>query len=110
MRQRDEFSATGSRASLELSSMNDNDRTRCHGTNANLAAAAQIAAIDGDVSDNRHHVAVAAETADHIAVMYARTIVEIGSAQQVLLTAKHPYTRALLESRLNGSREDSLSR
>ena len=51
-----------------------------------------------------HDIAVAAETADHIAVMYAGTIVEIGSAQQVLLTAKHPYTRALLELRSTGAR------
>lgn len=51
-----------------------------------------------------HDIAVAAETADHVAVMYAGTIVEMGAVQQVLLTPKHPYTRALLESRATAAR------
>ena len=51
-----------------------------------------------------HDIAVAAESADQVAVMYAGTIVETGSAEQVLLTPKHPYTRALLESRATVAR------
>lgn len=51
-----------------------------------------------------HDIAVAAESADHVAVMYAGMIVEMGSAEEVLLTPKHPYTRALLESRATAAR------
>jgi peptide/nickel transport system ATP-binding protein len=51
-----------------------------------------------------HDIAVAAEIADQVAVMYAGTIVETGSAEQVLLAPKHPYTRALLESRATAAK------
>jgi peptide/nickel transport system ATP-binding protein len=51
-----------------------------------------------------HDIAVAAEIADRIAVMYAGMVVEMGSAEQVLLAARHPYTRALLESRATAAR------
>ncbi|MFM9888190.1 MAG: ABC transporter ATP-binding protein [Burkholderiales bacterium] len=46
-----------------------------------------------------HDVSVAAEIADRIAVMYAGTIVETGSAEQILVEPRHPYTRGLLASR-----------
>ena len=46
-----------------------------------------------------HDLALAAETADTIAVMYAGRIVEHGSAQQVYEHPRHPYTAALLGSR-----------
>ncbi|MFN0299536.1 MAG: ABC transporter ATP-binding protein [Burkholderiales bacterium] len=50
-----------------------------------------------------HDVSVAAEIADRIAVMYAGTIVEIGSAQQILVEPRHPYTLGLLASRAHRS-------
>lgn len=50
-----------------------------------------------------HDLGVAAEICDRIAVMYAGRIVEIGSAEDVLLNPQHPYTRALLASTLHGS-------
>ncbi len=43
-----------------------------------------------------HDVAVTAEIADEIAVMYAGRLVETGSADQILQTPVHPYTQALL--------------
>jgi oligopeptide/dipeptide ABC transporter ATP-binding protein len=43
-----------------------------------------------------HDIGVVSQMADHIAVMYAGRIVELGSAEQVLTTPAHPYTRALL--------------
>jgi len=45
-----------------------------------------------------HDLAVAAELADDIAVMYAGRIVESGSARQVIHNPQHPYTRGLLEA------------
>ena len=47
-----------------------------------------------------HDVAVAAEIADRIAVMYAGRVVETGAAEQVLIDPAHPYTRALLGATL----------
>jgi peptide/nickel transport system ATP-binding protein len=45
-----------------------------------------------------HDVGVAAEIADRVAVMYAGRLVEVGSAEEVLLRPAHPYTRGLLAS------------
>ena len=45
-----------------------------------------------------HDLAVVAGLADRIAVMYAGRIVEIGQADAVLETPRHPYTRGLLDS------------
>ncbi|MGI9217849.1 MAG: ABC transporter ATP-binding protein [Hydrogenophaga sp.] len=50
-----------------------------------------------------HDLGVAAEICDRIAVMYAGRIVEIGSAEEVLLRPQHPYTQALLASTLHGA-------
>ncbi|MEV7008843.1 ABC transporter ATP-binding protein [Streptosporangium sp. NPDC051022] len=44
-----------------------------------------------------HDMAVAAEMADRIAVMYGGRLVEVGPAADVLTTPRHPYTRALLD-------------
>ena len=43
-----------------------------------------------------HDVAVAADIADSVGVMYAGRIVEHGPAREVLERPRHPYTRALL--------------
>ena len=44
-----------------------------------------------------HNPAVLAEIADRILVLYAGQVVEDGSAQEILGSPLHPYTRALLE-------------
>jgi ABC-type microcin C transport system duplicated ATPase subunit YejF len=45
-----------------------------------------------------HSLPVVAQLATSVAVMRAGCIVETGSAQQVLYSPRHPYTRALLEA------------
>jgi peptide/nickel transport system ATP-binding protein len=45
-----------------------------------------------------HDLAVVAEIADEIVVLYAGVIVERGKAREVLKAPAHPYTRALLRS------------
>jgi oligopeptide/dipeptide ABC transporter ATP-binding protein len=44
-----------------------------------------------------HDLALAWSVADRVAVMYLGRIVEIGPTRDVLLSARHPYTRALLD-------------
>jgi peptide/nickel transport system ATP-binding protein len=45
-----------------------------------------------------HDLSVVAGLADRVAVMYAGRIVEQGSADEVLYSPRHPYTRGLLDS------------
>ncbi len=45
-----------------------------------------------------HDLAVVAEIADEVAVMYQGKIVEQGEVEQVLTQPKHPYTRKLLNA------------
>jgi len=45
-----------------------------------------------------HDIALASDLCDSIAVMYAGEIVEIGSAEDVLIRPQHPYTQRLLNS------------
>lgn len=45
-----------------------------------------------------HDLSVVANIADRVAVMYAGKIVEIGKVDEVFYDAKHPYTKALLNS------------
>ena len=45
-----------------------------------------------------HDMGVAAEMADRIAVMYAGTIVEEGTAEEIFDHPSHPYTQGLLQS------------
>lgn len=45
-----------------------------------------------------HDLAVVSEVADRVAVMYAGTLVELGSKQQIFAHAAHPYTRGLLNA------------
>ena len=45
-----------------------------------------------------HDLAVVSQVAHRVAVMYAGSIVEMGSASQVFRSAAHPYTRGLLEA------------
>jgi oligopeptide/dipeptide ABC transporter ATP-binding protein len=45
-----------------------------------------------------HDLALVAEEADRVAVMYAGTVVETGSVAEVFADPKHPYTKGLLNS------------
>jgi len=45
-----------------------------------------------------HNIALVAEIADRIAVMYAGQMVEIGPVTEVFAEPRHPYTRGLLAS------------
>jgi len=45
-----------------------------------------------------HDLAVVSQVSHRIAVMYAGSLVEVGSAEQVFRQAAHPYTRGLLRS------------
>jgi oligopeptide/dipeptide ABC transporter ATP-binding protein len=45
-----------------------------------------------------HDLAVISQVSDRIAVMYAGSLVEVGSATQVFREPVHPYTRGLLNS------------
>ncbi len=45
-----------------------------------------------------HDLGVVAETCDDVAVMYAGRVVEIGSADEVFNSTKHPYTEGLFNS------------
>ncbi|WP_420394031.1 ABC transporter ATP-binding protein [Acuticoccus sp.] len=50
-----------------------------------------------------HDVGVAAEIADRVAVMYAGTVVEHGTAADVLKRGAHPYTVGLMRSTVHGA-------
>ena len=49
-----------------------------------------------------HDVGVAVEIADRIAVMYAGRFVETGPAREIMGNPRHPYTRGLLSSTVQG--------
>jgi peptide/nickel transport system ATP-binding protein len=48
-----------------------------------------------------HDLGVAAQIADRIAVLYGGRLAEIGPAVELLTEPRHPYTRALLRSRIS---------
>jgi peptide/nickel transport system ATP-binding protein len=45
-----------------------------------------------------HDIALSSDISDKMAVMYGGHIVEVGTAEQVILAPKHPYTQKLLAS------------
>ncbi|AXB41720.1 ABC transporter ATP-binding protein [Amycolatopsis albispora] len=45
-----------------------------------------------------HDLAVVAEQADDVAIMYAGNVVETGPVREVFASPRHPYTRGLLDS------------
>jgi oligopeptide/dipeptide ABC transporter ATP-binding protein len=45
-----------------------------------------------------HDLAVVSQVADRVAVMYAGSLVELGSKQHIFHSAAHPYTRGLLQA------------
>ena len=55
-----------------------------------------------------HDISIVAEVCHKIGIMYAGQLVESGTIEEVLETAKHPYTRALLASfpTLEGDRRE----
>lgn len=56
-----------------------------------------------------HDLALVAEEADRVAIMYAGNIVETGTVAEVFADPKHPYTKGLLNSvPVNARRGDSL--
>jgi peptide/nickel transport system ATP-binding protein len=52
-----------------------------------------------------HDFGVVAQMCDHVAVMYAGQIVELGATADVIREPRHPYTKALLASVLDVERE-----
>lgn len=46
-----------------------------------------------------HDLGVVAEMADYIVVMYAGTVIEQGTAEEIFYDPRHPYTRGLLKSK-----------
>jgi peptide/nickel transport system ATP-binding protein len=48
-----------------------------------------------------HDLAVASQISDRIAVLYAGRLAEVGPGQELLAAPSHPYTNALLHSRLD---------
>ena len=57
-----------------------------------------------------HNLGVVSQLADRIAVMYAGKIVEYGTAEELLFSPCHPYTKALLAAiPVLGSEQQSLS-
>ena len=45
-----------------------------------------------------HNLGIVAELADRVAVMYAGTVAEVGTAEAIFAAPLHPYTRGLLAS------------
>ena len=54
--------------------------------------------LDMSVIYITHDLGVVANVADRVAVMYAGQIVEYGLANEIFKDARHPYTKALLQS------------
>ncbi len=55
--------------------------------------------INGSIMLITHDLGVVAEMADFVVVMYAGRIVEMGTAEEVFLHPKHPYTVGLMKSK-----------
>lgn len=52
-----------------------------------------------------HDLGVVAEIADHVAVMYAGRVIETAPVDDLFDNPRHPYTRALMNSRIGFSRQ-----
>lgn len=55
--------------------------------------------VDASILLITHDLGVVAEMADYVVVMYAGRIVEAGTAEDIYLNPKHPYTIGLLNSK-----------
>ncbi len=75
-------------------------------TALDVTVQAQIMRLLRDLQDERHmavvlithDLAVVAQRADDVVVMYAGTVVEQGTVHDVFTSPRHPYTRGLLHS------------
>ncbi|MFC8368644.1 ABC transporter ATP-binding protein [Streptomyces sp. NPDC057239] len=75
-------------------------------TALDVTVQAQIMRLLRDLQDERdmavvlitHDLAVVAQRADDVVVMYAGTVVEQGTVREVFAAPRHPYTRGLLDS------------
>jgi oligopeptide transport system ATP-binding protein len=75
-------------------------------TALDVTVQAQIMRLLRDLQDERrmalvlitHDLAVVAQRADDVVVMYAGTVVESGPVRDVFAAPRHPYTRGLLDS------------
>uniref|UniRef100_UPI003518EC37 ABC transporter ATP-binding protein n=1 Tax=Streptomyces calvus TaxID=67282 RepID=UPI003518EC37 len=75
-------------------------------TALDVTVQAQIMRLLRDLQDERdmavvlitHDLAVVAQRADDVVVMYAGTVVEQGPVHDVFTSPRHPYTRGLLDS------------
>ena len=75
------------------------DRPRRHDPGARAAHRAQLTSTYKVAALYvTHDLAVVANLADRIAVMYAGRLVEVGSRDELFSAACHPYTRKLLEA------------
>ncbi len=80
-------------------------------TALDVTVQAQIMRLLRDLQDERdmavvlitHDLAVVAQRADAVVVMYAGTVVENGPVHDVFSAPRHPYTRGLLDSVPEGS-------
>lgn len=55
--------------------------------------------IQGSIMLITHDLGVVAEMADYVVVMYAGRIIEMGTAEEIYLSPKHPYTVGLMRSK-----------
>lgn len=55
--------------------------------------------IQGSIMLITHDLGVVAEMADYVVVMYAGRIIEMGTAREIYLSPKHPYTVGLMKSK-----------
>lgn len=55
--------------------------------------------IQGSIMLITHDLGVVAEMADYVVVMYAGRIIEMGTAEEIFLSPKHPYTIGLMNSK-----------
>ena len=55
--------------------------------------------INGSIMLITHDLGVVAEMADFVVVMYAGRIIEMGTAEEIFLDPKHPYTVGLMKSK-----------
>lgn len=55
--------------------------------------------IHGSIMLITHDLGVVAEMADFVVVMYAGRIIEMGTAEEIFLDPKHPYTIGLMKSK-----------
>lgn len=72
-----------------------------------LSLLAELKAVDATMGMIfvTHNLAIVAEIADGVVVMYAGEVVETGPVDEVFAAPRHPYTAALLESVPEGDTE-----